>query len=91
MDISICFKIPTLFLNFLYDMSEILQDESIYYPFLFFIKHNKSQFNLLPYLSFEIENQSNKHSGGGIINASKFSHYGFLVSNERNIFDTYKK
>ncbi len=88
-DISICFEIPPSFVYFLNQIERALGHDSIFYPEI----QNVKPGSVYPIFSFEIESQSNKHSGGGLINASNFSYYGILVSPEknRNLFDTYKE
>lgn len=38
-----------------------------------------------PIIGFEIESSIGKHAGGGILNLSKYTHFGFIITYEKNI------
>jgi len=38
-----------------------------------------------PIIGFEIESSIGKHAGGGILNLAKYTHFGFIITQQKNI------
>ena len=78
-DIIWCIGLPLRFVEFIKEVNNLDYDFKFNLPIL---RNPKKPY---PIIGFEIESQIDKHAGGGILNLSRYTHYGFLVTEMKKI------
>lgn len=78
-DVIWCIGLPKRFVEFI----EVVNN--LDYDFKYNLPIFRNPKNPYPVVGFEIESQINKHAGGGILNLSRYTHYGFLVTEMKKI------
>lgn len=79
-DISININLPISFNIFLYALADSVGYDYVNYPLLAYIKRHSNKPIEYSLLGVEIETSVNKHMNGGIINCSRYSFAGLLIS-----------
>ena len=78
-DVIWCIGLPKRFVEFIEEVNNLDNDFKYNLPIF------RNPRNPYPVLGFEIESQIDKHAGGGILNLSRYTHYGFLVTERKNL------
>lgn len=77
LDIVWCMRLPKQFEVFMKEFALLDEDFTSNLPLL------RDPSELFPVMAFEIESASGKHAGGGILNLSRYSQFGFVVVPEK--------
>jgi len=77
-DVNWCIGLPLRFIEFMEQITK-LDDDFVYNLPIY--KNLKEPY---PIIGFEIESSTGKHAGGGILNLSRYVHFGFLVVEKKN-------
>lgn len=77
-DVNWCIGLPLRFNEFIEKI--ITLDDDFKYNLPIYKKVNGPY----PIIGFEIESSVDKHAGGGILNLSRYTHYGFLVVKKKD-------
>lgn len=82
LDVVLGFNAPKGFTKWLGNISNELGNQIVDYPILYGINRKIIKDLFVPLISIEIESSVNKHLNGGIVNMSKNSFVGVLVTRE---------
>ena len=78
-DIIWCIGLPLRFIEFINEIKKLDDD------FLYNLPIFRDPKEPYPIIGFEIESSLDKHGGAGILNLSRYTHYGFLVTEKKNL------
>jgi hypothetical protein len=81
-DVSAGFSVSGGFIDFLYTIAERLQSDVLHFPLLAYLQKKQISDIYFPLLGVEIESGHSKHAIGGLMNASRFHQFGWIVGNE---------
>ena len=73
LDVVWCIRLPKTFSQFMNRVTELDEDFKTNLPLL------RNPEDPFPVIAFEIESASGKHAGGGVLNLSRYSQFGFVV------------
>lgn len=81
-DVSAGFSVSGGFIDFLHIIAERLHSDVVHFPLLAFLLEKQIHEFYYPLLGVEIESGHSKHAIGGLMNASRFHQFGWIVGNE---------
>jgi hypothetical protein len=81
-DVSAGFSISGGFVKFLHVIAERLKSDVVHFALLSYLQEKRINEIYYPLLGVEIESGHSKHAIGGLINASRFHQFGWIVGNE---------
>ena len=76
------FSVSGGFIEFLHVVAKRLQSDVIHFALLAYLQEKQIQEIYYPLLGVEIESGNSKHAIGGLMNASRFHQFGWIVGNE---------
>ena len=81
-DVSAGFSVSGGFVEFLHVVAERLHSDVVHFALLAYLKEKRIQEIYYPLLGVEIESGHSKHAIGGLMNASRFHQFGWIVRDE---------
>ena len=81
-DVSAGFSVSGGFIEFLHVVAERLHSDVVHFALLAYLKEKRIKDIYYPLLGVEIESGHSKHAIGGLMNASRFHQFGWIVGNE---------
>jgi hypothetical protein len=85
LDIVLGFNLPKSIIKWLTGLGRYISYDIINNPIIFYLNQARDSTLFVPLISFEIETSVSKHLNGGIVNMSKNSYIGVLISKKEAI------
>lgn len=83
LDVSTGFSVSAGFIDFLLVVADRLQSDVVHFALLAYLQENQINTIYYPLLGIEIETVQSKHAIGGLMNASRFHQFGWIVGEEK--------